>query len=241
MNFASSRVAVLLATSLFTLCTAAHADVFVKETSMSSHLDSALQLPVATSTFSVGLQNIKVSPTANDADATSFLAYCVDPAHFSSTAYIDNYTPSVTSSVASFFTSRAGDIQKLYDAYYAGTVGNNANAAAFQLALWEVANDDKVLTAGGVQKTASSLASLVAGSGAAYNTGSAQFLLDNYSSYAGPHVYDLTLYQVNRSVSPTSGQDYIVATVPEPTTYSLLFAGIGFIAFAARKASRNSA
>lgn len=241
MKFSSRHLAAILAAPAFALCMTARADVFVKEVSISSHLNSSLQLPVGTNTFSLGLQDIKVSATASDADATSFLAYCVDPTHFSSTAYIDNFTPSAAHSVATLFASRAADIQNLYDAYYAGTVGNNVNAAAFQLALWEIANDDKVLTTGGVQKTATTLSQLLATSGPNYNTGSAQFLLDNYSSYAGPHIYDLTLYQVNRSVSPNSGQDYIVATVPEPTTYSLLFAGVGFIAFAARKASRKPA
>jgi len=223
--------------SVSTLATSAHADVYVKEVSTSSGLNSgSLLLPVNASAqnYFTGLQNIKVSPTApgTDADAQSFLAYCVDPSHYSSTSYIDNFTPSSVHSVASVFATQTSNIQKLFDKYYSSTVGNNANAAAFQLALWEIANDDQNLTNGLVKTNGSTLGSLVTDT---------QALLNGYASYAGPQIYALTLYQV---VNPgpagaTTGQNYIVASVPEPSALGLLLAGLGVFGVIGRRSLRQ--
>ena len=220
----------------------AHADVYVKEVSTSSGLSSgSLLLPVNASAqnYFAGLQNIKVSATApgTDADAQSFLAYCIDPGHYSSTSYIDNFTPSSTSSVASVFATQSSNIQKLFDKYYGATVGSNANAAAFQLALWEIANDDQNLSNGAVQ---------VQTSGAKQTLGSlvtdAQSLLSGYSSYAGPQIYTLTLYQVVNPgpVGATTGQNYIVALVPEPTSFGMLLAGLGLMGFIGRRSMQRT-
>lgn len=225
--------ACLIAAPLLALSASAHADIFVKEVSTGTGLASgSLLLPVSASpqNYFAGFQNIKVSATGSNADAMSFAAYCVDPAHYSSTAYQDYFSPSVAHNVAGVFVAQAADIQKLYDKYYAGTIGNNANAAAFQLALWEIANDNKNLTSGGVQKNGSTNTTLVA---------SANTLLSNFSGYAGPQIYTLTLYQVNRGVTGAVGQDYIVASVPEPSTYAMLFAGFGFLGFAALRGTKQ--
>jgi hypothetical protein len=82
---------------------------------------------------------------------STFQALCIDPAQYSSTSlsYYDAPNP------ATFFTNlgptKAAEITTLFNHGFAGTAGNNQNAAAFQLALWETANDDGNLNTGLVQ------------------------------------------------------------------------------------------
>jgi hypothetical protein len=209
------------------LLPAAHADVFVREVSLGAgEASGSLTLPLGTQNYWVGYQNINVSPTTSDLNATSFIAYCADPFHYSSTSYHD-YFNAASVHVTGGITGQPGDIQKLYDKYYGGTIGNNANAAAFQLALWEIGNDDKNLTSGVVQKNGSTNSTLVT---------NAQTLLSGFSSYAGPQLYNLTLYEVNWTVQGAAGQSYIVATpVPEPGTYAMLLAGLVVFGWVARR------
>ena len=125
------------------------------------------------------------------------------------------------------FAAQATDIENLFNIYYAGTIGNNAHAAAFQLALWEIANDDKNLGTGGVKVNGGTDLTLVANAAA---------LLSNLS-YSGSNLYNLTVYQVDRPAGV--GQDYIVATlvdpVPEPETYALMLGGLGMMGLIARR------
>lgn len=232
--------ACLFAAPLFALSVSAQANTFVREAAFGPGLSSVnLTLPVGTGNYGAGFQTINVSPTANDAAATSFAAYCIDPAHFANGSYL-SYLDVTAVSVPIAFAPRATDIQKLFDMYYGGTTtGPNqaAKSAAFQLALWEIANDDSSLTSGGVQKTGSTTPSLVTDT----NT-----ILASYASYAGPQIYDLKVYLVDRSqpgpngTNYNKGQDYIVAMpVPEPSTYALLVAGLGFVAFSARRSGKQ--
>jgi hypothetical protein len=99
--------------------------------------------------------------------------------------------------------------------------------------LWEIANDDQNLTGGLVKTNGSTLGSLAT---------DAQALLSGYASYAGPQIYALTLYQVVNPgpVGATTGQDYIVATVPEPTTFGMLLAGLGLMGFIGRRSMQRT-
>ena len=209
---------------------AAHAgDLFIKETATAAGRSSgSLLLPVRASAanYWAGSQNISISESPGGASPTSFLAFCVDPAHFSSGSYTAYLRPATASNLTATFASRATAIQNLFDKYYGGTLGSNDASAAFQLALWEVANDDQVLTSGSVRINASTNSTLAANAAA--------MLAD--LAYSGPHRYDLTVFKVNRAVAGTAGQDYVVArpasvvsAIPEPQAYLLILAGLGML------------
>jgi hypothetical protein len=226
----------LVAAHLFAFGAASHADVFVKEVSLGAgQATGSLFLPVQApaANYWAGIQNIKVNTVASDAGANSFLAYCIDPAHWSSGSYQVYYDPVPITTVSSIFSAQAGNLQKLFDKYYAGTISNNANAAAFQLALWEIANDDQNTGTGAVRAN-----------GAATNAtvlANANAILGSYASYAGPHLFNLSFYQVHRDAPVNAvGQSYVVATpVPEPTTVAMVLAGLGMLGFVGRKGVRG--
>jgi hypothetical protein len=205
--------------------------VKIKETGLGNGISSGgLQLPVMSSpaNYWSGLQTISV---IDGASTTSFLAFCVDPFQWSPGSYTDysTFTKNTATTVSAFFGSRYADITALFNEAYAGATasGGNGAAAAMQLALWEVANDNKNLATG--------LVHTVSGTNAALTTG-AQALLTNLGSFGGPSQYEFTLY------TSSSNQDYLVATpVPEPQTYLMLLAGLGLMGFVARRRQRDLA
>lgn len=171
--------------------------------------------------YFAGSANITVGTTSSN--GTSFLAYCIDPfqwAPSTPTAY-------TLSSLSSLGSSQATDVTKLYSQSYASTSGNNVNSAAFQLALWELAKDDGVLTSGAVHTTSSTNASVVA---AANN-----MISNAKTGAAGLSNYSFNLY------TNSNQQDFLVASVssvspvPEPNTYALMIAGLGLIGFTASR------
>jgi hypothetical protein len=191
--------------------------VQLNETGLGNGMFSGgLQLPVQASpaNYWSGFQTISV---VDGASTSSFLAFCVDPFQWSSGS-LTTYTKT---DFSTFFGSRAGDIVALYNQAYTGSLTSNGNAAAMQLALWEVANDDKNLATGGVRTVAGTDASLVSG---------AQSLLTNLNAYAGPSQYSFSLY------TSATNQDFLVATpIPEPHTYMMMLAGLGLMGFVARR------
>ncbi len=173
-----------------------------------------LTLPVAnTHDYFTGSQNISVN-------GASFLAFCIDPFQYASGSPAQY---NVYNSLTSLFNvTRANNITKLYSQAYAGTTGNNQNSAAFQLALWELANDDGSLSTGGVKAT-----NLTTGAAVAATT----MLFNVANSAAGATQYTFNLY-----AHPTN-QDFLlsVTAVPEPETYAMLLTGIGLLGAVARR------
>lgn len=197
--------------------------VQIKETGLGNGTFSGgLLLPVQSSSANYwsGLQTISVN---DGSSTTSFLAFCVDPFQWSP----GSYTTYTKTDFNAFFGSRVADITALYNEAYSGATasGGNGAAAAMQLALWEVANDNKNLATGGVQT--------VSGTNSALKT-NAQALLTNLGSFGGSSNYNFTLY------TSSTNQDYLVATpVPEPQTYMMLLAGLGLMGYVARRRERN--
>jgi hypothetical protein len=193
--------------------------VQINETGLGNGVWSGgLQLPVqplSSANYWSGLQTISVIDGAN---ATSFLAFCVDPAQWAPGAYTTYTKTDLSTSVLS---GRVADITALYNEAYAGALVGNGTAGAMQLALWEVANDNRDLASGNVHTVSSTNSALTSG---------AQGLLDHLGNFAGPSQYSFTLY------TSSTNQDYLVATpIPEPETYMMLLAGLGLMGFVARR------
>lgn len=220
--------ALTLLASLSLISTQAAADgssfsSYVSEQSTASGQSVKLVLPIQSGeqSYFAGSANIKVGTTTSN--GTSFLAYCIDPFQWASstpTAY-------TLSSLGSLGSSQAANVTKLYSQSYASTSGNNVNSAAFQLALWELAKDDGVLTTGAVHTTSSTNASVVA---------AANNMISNVKTgVAGSTSYSFNLY------TSSTKQDFLVASVasvspvPEPNTYALMIAGLGLIGFTASR------
>ena len=182
---------------------------------------NSLTLPVRSgaANYWSGLQTIEV---IKGASKQSFLAFCIDPFQWAS-RFPTSYTmfSSTTNIDAKFGTERANNIRALFNEGYNSALGSNSGAAAMQLALWEVANDDKVLSTGGVRTNAATNRVLASG---------AQSLLTNLGSYGGPSLYSYTLY------TSSTKQDFLVAApVPEPETYAMMLAGLGLLGVVARR------
>jgi len=203
------------------LAGSAYAEVTVKRLSpLGAGMSVNLTLPAGTGNYFSGFQNIEV---VNGSNTSSFAALCVDPIQYSSTGPTNYTTPGFG---AFFGTTKAAEITQLYNYAYAGTLGNNQNAAAFQLALWEIANDNQNLGTGGVHTTGSTNGSVAA---------AAQLLLTNFSSAATSPSYSFAVYQSNTL------QDFLVATpVPEPGTYAMFLAGLGLMGAIARRRTKAS-
>ena len=229
-----NRLALLLLALLAIASPARASYVYISEQGTGSGQNVPLTLPVGTNNnpgWFAGFQTIAISPNPNGTSATDYSVFCVDPSHFASSSFLRYIAPAGDNVAAVFGAARASNLENLYNLYYAGTIGNNANAAAFQIALWELANDDGSLSTGAVQKTASTSASVVAAVNA---------LLGNLS-YSGPNQYSFGVYQADRSVDGSSGQDYalVVSQAPLPAPLALVLAGLGFIGgFARRRVAR---
>jgi hypothetical protein len=196
-------------------------------------LKLVLPIPEGNGSYFTGSLNILTGTSVNSgsiSNGTSFLAYCIDPFQWSSAspAAYNN------TSLSTLGATRETDVSRLYSQSYAGTSGSGINSAAFQLALWELAKDDGMLTSGEVRSTNHTDSNVVA---------LASSMISNAKNgVAGPNQYSFNLY--------TSGkkQDYLVASmtsvtpVPEPETYAMLLAGLGLIGFTAsrRRASRQA-
>lgn len=220
--------ALTLLVSLSMISTQASADgssfsAYVSEQSTISGQSVNLVLPIQSGAqnYFAGSTSITVGTTASN--GTSFLAYCIDPSQWASS------TPTVytVSNLSALGSSQAADVATLYSQSYASTSGNSLNSAAFQLALWELAKDDGVLTTGAVHTTASTNASVI---------DAANSMISNAKTgAAGSSNYSFNLY------TSSTQQDFLVASassvspVPEPNTYALMIAGLGLVGFTASR------
>ncbi len=206
---------------------AAAQSVEVKFLSTDDGMTSKLILGETTAkTYWVGDLNIQVRDDKNDPTPETFEAFCIDPYQSADTGYTA-YTETTLSST--FSAQTIGKIGALFsfNNSYLPSATEKLKAAAFQLALWEVANDNGNLGTGRVQKVYATNTDLVT---------RAQGLLNGYSNYNGPSLYSFTFYQ------SASKQDFIVATsVPEPETYAMMLAGLGLMGAIARRRKAKAA
>jgi hypothetical protein len=170
----------------------------------------------------VGSLDIGVAPTPGGPWTTQ-LAYCVDPWNWSGSGSLAYWKdslatmsppPNATSDIQALTNpTHVTEIEALYSNYYQGTLGNTANSAAFQLALWEIVSDNQVDQVSGTNST-------IWTGGQAILTA----LAESHYEMGSQH-YDLTAFYVDRGTDgrQTVGQNYLVASpVPEPGSISLL-------------------
>lgn len=164
----------------------------------------------------------------------SFLSYCLDLTQSAPVGSSDSSYSRVSGGSYSFANaSAASSLSKLFTV--AGSQVNSiSSAAAFQLAVWEIvyeapANAYSVLTGNaifGVQDSRE-IATLT----------QANFWLNALSNT--PATAPISI------LSSTDRQDLVyggaTAPIPEPSTYALMFAGLGALGFVARRRSNKQA
>ena len=157
-------------------------------------------------------------------DSNTFLAFCLDP-HVGLSNVSNNYSSGV------FAASDA--VKRLYEGYYASSIANvstSANsAAAFQLALWELNNDNSNLSTGELRFRSLSNV-VVSEANAMLVTATGTGTVKNLYSYTSLS-----------SVNPASQTLLSVSPVPEAQTWAMLVAGLGLLGFMARRRKGASA
>ena len=210
--------------SLGMISTQASAQLYVRETpSIGTSVD--LVLPVnlpdtSANGYWSGLLNITPTQTQG-ALGTSFAAFCFDPFQYANGG-MSNYV--VSSGLSSLDQTKATWVSNLYSNSYASSIGSTTDAAAFQLALWDLAKDDGNLSIGDVRSTGSTNTTVL---------GSANSMITAAKLGAGAAQYSFVLY------TSATAQDYVVASavtaVPEPETYAMLLSGMCLLGFTARR------
>lgn len=154
----------------------------------------------------------------------SFAAYCLNPAIALSLPGEYTVTDTVNDSVARLFKVAGFN----GDNYLNDGVATNLQQAALQLAIWEVSLDS--LAGADLDSGVFALASVNANTKAA-----AQTLMASASSLAqGTYYQNVRIFTATEGYGPNQP---LVTTVPEPSTYALMFACLGVVGLVARRKS----
>lgn len=150
----------------------------------------------------------------------TFVSYCVDlyqNINFADPAY-SGYN--LVSSAAHFFQNPNG--ASLISRFLGDnhTQSNSAEAAAFQIALWELTYETS-----GIYNLADGTAIFSGGSAANAALGIAQ----GWLSALGNNAQGFAVYESSRY------QDVLVTPVPEPSTYAMMVAGLAGLGYMARR------
>ena len=210
--------------SLGMISTQASAQLHVVEAPTVNGMTLNLDLPVNSSSagnYWSGLLNITATP-ALGGTSSSFAAFCIDPSQYASVTASDYFLSTGLSALGN--STQETWVSNLYSNSYASSIGSTTDAAAFQLALWDLAKDDGNLSSGSVRSTGSTNTTVL---------GSANSMITAAKLGAGPAQYSFSLYTSN------TAQDFVVVTsvsaVPEPETYAMLLSGMCLLGFTARR------
>lgn len=204
------------------------------DTLIKTHAKQSIVYEKNFSTLRANLQTWDVSTK----DGEYFMALCIEPG-VSMQPGKQSYTADNTFT----FGTNAASIDRLYGLFYgsASAVDGGKESLSFQLALWELYNDDGTLAVTGTGK----LAALETGSNAAttgvYSGAGAvvkranEMLADVAAGKAYTTLYDYTVYR-------GANQDFVAATVsavPEPSTYAMMGLGLALIGLTSRRRSKR--
>jgi hypothetical protein len=187
--------------------------------------------PSISRTVSAG--GFKMTDTSGPAPAagTSFMAWCVDiyGTLTSSTAY----TLKTGEQFYGVGSSNVTSLERLASyAFDHWTGADNVASAAFQLAVWEVVTESA--------KTYSLSSDNFTVTGGDMGT---RNLADSWLAQvnAGTYAIDQTLGVWQKGAGSTTQNLAVFAPIPEPQTYTMLIAGLGLMAFVARRRRQNLA
>ncbi len=169
--------------------------------------------------------NLTTDPGRN----SSFQSWCVDIFH--SFGFASQSSDILNTATSIFGASKATDLGRLATNHYANVASQatlGATSAAFQLAIWEIVNENT-----------GNLYSLSAGAFTATGTGAALATtwLNELNNTPSASTYYVNIWEVQGDgPSGMGSQDVAVFTsVPEPETYALMLAGLGLLGFSARR------
>lgn len=193
--------------------------------------------------YAVGSEKVSlVSPSfgSHDVNAGVFnlnppspgvLAYCIDIFQTITfgTLYSD-YTTTSLSSDAQLTAVRKGEIAQLFHGFYAPSLTSSTKTAAFQLALWEILYE----TGPTLNVDGGNLINRGVNYANTPNTPAGVISqADTWLAGLGAFSSDISGFILYRS---PEHQDQI--RVPEPATWALVLAGLGTLAFMARRRKR---
>jgi hypothetical protein len=228
MKFINATLsATAIAATLLSPAHAVQAPPTVK-TAVSSH---ANQLIVYKSnwnnTLRTSLQTWDVSTKAGE----KFLALCIEPGQSAITG-----TQDYSVGTGFSFGAKSASVDRLYGLFYSSAATDTATSLSFQLALWELYNDDGSLSKGTLQFDAAQNTGTRAGAVSIASTASLM-LADVAAEKAYTTKYTYTQY------SSDTLQNFVtakaVSAVPEPATYAMLGLGLALVGFTARRKSKR--
>lgn len=169
--------------------------------------------------------------TSTSTPSEEFLAFCVQPTVSINAAA--NYTATVLTG-----SQVDNKVKQLFESSYKSTIGDVNRQMAFQLALWDLTNDD-----GNMYATSNSGSPTKQ-----YFDASAPVFIYDYAGVAAGMLSLAGTQQVNNIYSYTSftasnvtSQELLAVTaVPEAETWAMLAAGLGLIGFMGRRQSRRT-
>lgn len=182
--------------------------------------------PNVSRTVPVGaFQMTNISATPHN----SFMAWCVDI--YGTIQSSTNYTLRTAEQFYGAGSRTVTDLERLASYAFANrNVASNVASAAFQLAVWEIVNE----TASGYSLSGN-IFTVTSSNSTVTELASSWLTVVNAGTYATAQ--NLGVRQ--KSAGSSTQNLAVFAPIPEPETYVMLVAGLGLMAFVARRRRKN--
>ena len=166
--------------------------------------------------------------TVDPGKLAPFQSWCVDIFH--NFSFATNGIDILNTAASIFGAAKANDLGRLYTNHHNlvdSTSSTGTNEAAFQLAVWEIVNEQT-----GNSYDLNSGWLKASGTGASV----AQGWLNELNTTPSASMYNVNIWSVVQGPSGWGPQDVAVFTpIPEPQTYLLLIAGLALLGFGVRQ------